>query len=212
MVKILLFVFLLIPSLSSAQWQEARMTPAILGGVVTGGGGEGCSAETDYLGAKGDYSAGNGSVSADFFHCQSVQATTASCASGNLGIAYTNHYTTNTDNIKLCLYTDSTNGTGAPNGETLIGCSGAITCSTQETTPTCTDGLAIGGSVTKDDYYFLCATSDSTAFAFYRTTTGGTIWTKQFSGGYASPPNPLTGTNWTDSGTRTRGMYIAITD
>jgi hypothetical protein len=203
--KLLIILFLLILALPV---QSATM---VSGRPCPGGAGSACSTSTDYVGSKADLSAENLRLTANYVWCLPFQATTASCSSGTLGKFYVAHNGTGTENIKGAIFTDSTSGTGAPNGETLIGnWSAETTCSTDTATPTCTEGTNLTGTVSKDGYYFICVVTDDTKFDIHRTTSSTktqyykTIWT------YASPPDVLTATGWTDTASREWGAYVEI--
>ena len=170
----------------------------------------GCSASTDYVGDKSDLSAGTTATSPDVYFCISYQAITSSCSSGTLGAAYIAHHLDSTQSVKMAVYTDSTSGTGAPNGESRIGDAASLTCSTDTPTPTCTNGSDLGGTVDKDAYYFLCIIGTTAGFDYHRVTTGRTVYYKGFTGGYATPVDTLTATGWSDGGTRDRGAYVEI--
>jgi hypothetical protein len=183
----------------------------VSGRPCAGGAVAGCTTSTDYAGDKTDYSASFTPSSVNVLYCISYQAITASCASGTWGKAFIAHDSTDTDNVKVCVYTDSTNGTGPPNNETKIACSGAFSCSTDTPTPTCTNNANLGGTATKSSYYFVCHVSDATGFAYHRSTTGShTMYTKLFTSGYTSPPDPLTATGWTETASRDKGIYVEI--
>lgn len=191
-----------------ATYELARMNPYIAGGNYTAAG---CSTATDYLGDKTDYSASGSSTSNDTAYCISYQAVTASCASGTWGKPYVAHDGLSEDAIKMCVYTDSTKGTGAPNNETKIACSDEFTCNTDCPTPTCTSGANLGGTATKDAYYFLCMIGSPGAFDYHRATSGtGTLYYKAIAGWYATPPATLTTGSWQTAANRPRGAYVEI--
>lgn len=199
-------IFLLLPLLLGAN----TISGSVLQGATCGAAGA-CSASTDYIGDKSDYSASSAIAAQNNLYCLSYQATTTSCSSGTWGKGYIAHNNTDTDNAKICIYTDSTSGTGAPNDETLIACSTTITCSTDNATPTCTNDSNIGGTATKDAYYFVCMVSDDTAITYHRTASGSrTLYNKLFTSGYSTPPSTLTATGWTETTTRDRGLYVEI--
>lgn len=188
-------------------------TTAIQAVCGAAGGGASCDNATDYAGDKADYSAGSVNLTQNTLYCISYQATTVTCSAGTWGRFFVAHNGVATDNIKGCVYTDKTSGSGAPgssgNAEDLVACSAETTCATDTPTPTCTNGSDIGGTATKNAYYFVCLVSDVTTFDIHRVTTGRTVYTRG-SYDYTAPPATLTNSSWSNGGTRDRGAYIEI--
>jgi hypothetical protein len=127
----------------------------------------------------------------------------AGCSTGSLSTAYLYHNGTGEDNAKVCLYLDDGDDT-PDSGDSLVGCTSAITTSTQDWATG-----AISGSVTCGSKYFIGMISDATSWASRRQTTSGTGFYQTISGSYTTPPSTLSGT-WT-SETVTRSLYVTVT-
>jgi hypothetical protein len=133
---------------------------------------------------------------------------TADC-SGTLEYAYMRHYSNNTDNVKICAYTDD--GDEVPDSsDILIGCSNVITGNATATWFASSE--KVGGQVTNGVKYWVAFITDpATGWDVYRNTTTGTrtIYTQSIVGCFDDPPANLAG-SWTPTAGRDYSYYIAI--
>lgn len=165
-----------------------------------------CSAATDEVGDRTDYTAqGYGSSTENELMCVLY---TADC-SGSLayGLLATNE---NDDNIKVAVFADD--GDSVPDsGDALVtdsiwadaessGHGGGWLQTTNK----------LGGSVTQGNSYWVCTVPNS-AFNVARISTGGTRtrYYQAIAGSYASPPSNLDG-SWSTFGSSERSVYVEI--
>lgn len=165
----------------------------------------GCSnnSTTDYVGDKTTRTA-NASNSANVFTCARYQASNMTCTTGTLGGGTIHHYGTGSANMKVLVYksTDTTPVTGSAADE-LIGASSSMAVSADQTYKT----ADIGGTVTKNDYYWVCQTQDAAA-SVYKDNAGASVYQAALS--FASPPASFSGASFSTIVTRLYEMWVEV--
>jgi hypothetical protein len=136
--------------------------------------------------------------------CWSVQAP----VSGTLTSAYVRHGDTSEATAKVCAYVND--GDPPDAGDTILGCSSAITSSAVEWATASMDG----GSVTQGQNYYMCLFVDdasANAFSVDKSAANTTVYYKTQSGLYDTPGTSLyTGTGWSSYTAPQRSVYVTV--
>lgn len=202
MKRFLFLILLLLPSLANAQWQEARMTPTMVGGGVAAAS---CNVSTDYLGTKTIGATPNNAAQ---ITCYKWRPT----CTGTSARAYLYNADTGTSQYaKLCVYNYVTDPPTA--SDTLVGCSAEITSANTDWSYAT---ISIALDSTKD--YYLCSLNNSTPDTWKEAlnTTGGpgAYYSGLLSSCYASGPATLTNAgcsiNFSNAANWLKSMYITI--
>ncbi len=196
---------ILIFLLTSQGWCQSGAV--LSGAVVVGAGGSAAAGSCGIIGDNVDSGSANTSDSGQVH----VLTRFAAGCSGTLTTAYLIHGDTTDASAKLCVYTsDGTDIWTTDTARVLVGCSTQIVGGTSTGWKS---GAMGGGSVTNGSYYWLVLAVEGSA-GWSRKNKGNagmTLWYKNDSNWYTTPPDPGTNTGFgAASNWGTIPMYITI--